>query len=155
MIPGEITCLDRYGNPHAVMSGEVRFRVSVAGLLADESGKLLLVRDHRTGQWEVPGGGVDTGESIEDSLVREFQEETGLLVKPTRLVTYAEDTYYLDYEHTCYHSVRLFFSVLRIDADQLPAAGEYLDWLELRDEDVNEIAKRGLRRLGGGMMPNP
>ncbi len=61
-------------------------RVRVAAVMILD-GKLVLVR-HRAGDRSyhlLPGGGVEPGESLQDALIREVSEETGLryrLVKP-------------------------------------------------------------------------
>ena len=47
-------------------------------LLENEKGGLLLHRRHDNGQWAIPGGACDFNESIEDAVLREIQEETGL-----------------------------------------------------------------------------
>ena len=50
-----------------------------AVIVAD--GKVLIVKrkyDPLAGQWSLPGGGVELGETLEDSIVREMPEETGL-----------------------------------------------------------------------------
>src|SRR3989344_2900798 len=60
------------------------YRVTVKGLCV-RGGKVLLVHDF-TGrsdtdpspEWELPGGGLDFGESFEDALRREVKEEMGL-----------------------------------------------------------------------------
>jgi 8-oxo-dGTP diphosphatase len=53
--------------------------VSVTGVIRDRDGKVLLVK-HSYGHlnWELPGGGVEAGESVQDAVVREVREETGL-----------------------------------------------------------------------------
>lgn len=58
------------------------FRVTVKGLCVRD-GKVLLLRESevRSGQWELPGGGLDFGEDITQGLRREIEEETGLKVK--------------------------------------------------------------------------
>lgn len=54
-----------------------------AGLLRRDD-RLLLMRYHYEGQprWNLPGGKPESGESLIDCLVREFQEELGLDIAP-------------------------------------------------------------------------
>ncbi len=58
------------------------YRVSVKGLFVKD-GKVLLLKESPklSGQWELPGGGLDFGEDIQEGLKREIEEETGLKVK--------------------------------------------------------------------------
>jgi 8-oxo-dGTP diphosphatase len=57
------------------------YRVSVKGLCVRD-GKILILKEaeHLSGQWELPGGGLDFGEDPREGLRREIEEETGLLV---------------------------------------------------------------------------
>src|SRR5689334_6345642 len=57
------------------------YRVSVKGLVVKD-GKILLLKESPklSGQWELPGGGLDFGEDIHEALRREVQEETGIKV---------------------------------------------------------------------------
>lgn len=48
--------------------------------------KILLTRRTDNGRWCLPGGGTDSGESIEETCIREVWEETGLHVRVTRLI---------------------------------------------------------------------
>lgn len=55
-------------------------RVRVAALIVDDEDRVVVVR-HRLGSSTyhlLPGGGVDYGETLEEALVREVSEETGL-----------------------------------------------------------------------------
>ncbi len=59
--------------------------VSVAGLVTNDKGDILLVKSPRRG-WEYPGGMVEPGETIQDALVREIKEEAGIDVEITGFV---------------------------------------------------------------------
>lgn len=48
--------------------------------------RVLLTQRADNGQWCLPGGAVDPGESVAEACVREVQEETGLQVRVMRLV---------------------------------------------------------------------
>lgn len=66
-------------------------RTSVRVVLRDLDGSVLLFRTldptmPEIGEWwELPGGGVEPGESYADTAVREMHEETGFLLDPTVL----------------------------------------------------------------------
>jgi ADP-ribose pyrophosphatase YjhB (NUDIX family) len=66
---------------------EIRLRVGVAVIL---EGRILLVPHYNTDagpvQWVIPGGRVEYGETLEAAAIREFKEETGLIVRITGLV---------------------------------------------------------------------
>lgn len=57
------------------------YRVSVKGLIY-EDGKLLFVRE-RSDTWDLPGGGLEHGESIAEALRRECREELGAEIEIT------------------------------------------------------------------------
>jgi len=58
------------------------YRVSIKLIIKDDHSRLLVVQDTTDGSWEVPGGGLDNGETIEQTAKREIQEELGVeLVK--------------------------------------------------------------------------
>jgi len=56
----------------------------VTNCLLLQENKVLLLQKPRRNWWVAPGGKMETGESIKESVVREFREETGLyLENPT------------------------------------------------------------------------
>jgi ADP-ribose pyrophosphatase YjhB (NUDIX family) len=61
----------------------------VGALVHDAQGRLLLVQranDPGRGQWSLPGGRVEAGESDASAVARELHEETGLVVRAGSLV---------------------------------------------------------------------
>ncbi|HUS08111.1 MAG TPA: NUDIX hydrolase [Bryobacteraceae bacterium] len=58
------------------------------GALIIEGNRILLVergREPLKGYWSLPGGALETGETLAEGICREVLEETGLLVSPTRM----------------------------------------------------------------------
>src|SRR5947207_3682452 len=61
-------------------------RPSVSAVIFDRRGRLLLQQRSDGGQWGLPGGSVEIGESVATAVVREVLEETGLTVSPRRII---------------------------------------------------------------------
>lgn len=61
-------------------------RPSVSAVILDRRRRLLLQQRSDGGQWGLPGGSVEIGESVAGAVAREVREETGLIVAVRRLV---------------------------------------------------------------------
>lgn len=66
-------------------SSKAQFRIGVFGVII-EDGKVLLALRRDIDWWNLPGGGMELGETVDEALQREVLEETGLQVRVGRLV---------------------------------------------------------------------
>lgn len=62
-----------------------RFRVGVYAVIFNEEGVLLAQR-RDIDWWNLPGGGMEAGETVDEAMCREVREETGLEVEVDQLV---------------------------------------------------------------------
>jgi 8-oxo-dGTP diphosphatase len=63
--------------------------VGVGAVIVDDAARVLLVKrrfEPLAGQWSLPGGAVDVGETLEACVIREIREETGLEVEVGRVI---------------------------------------------------------------------
>jgi len=114
------------------------------GAVAVRDGRLLLVRRGRgmaAGQWALPGGKLEAGETIVAAVARELREETGLEGDVGELCGVAERI------GEGYHYVIVDHWVT-VDADATPQAGDDADevaWASRADLDalplVNELVE--------------
>lgn len=58
----------------------------VAAFVRDRHGRILLERRSDDGRWGLPSGAIDPGEAPAQAIAREVWEETGLRVRPVRVV---------------------------------------------------------------------
>ncbi len=65
--------------------------VGVGAMVFNAEGKVLLTQrgpksNNEAGKWDFPGGTVEFGESLEETVIREFQEELGILIEVIELI---------------------------------------------------------------------
>lgn len=86
------------------------------------------------GDWSIPGGLVNVGETLKDASIREALEETNLVVEPTRLVELVERIFRDSSGRVQYHYVLADF-LCSVSGGELVAGSDALDakWFH-RDE---------------------
>ncbi len=62
------------------MPTDCKYRVSAKALIKSNDGKLLFVKENGAGGFELPGGGIENGETIEQAFTREIHEELDVAV---------------------------------------------------------------------------
>lgn len=71
------------------MSQQLHPRVGVGAFILNGQGELLLVQRKKApeqGHWSLPGGKVEWMETVEDTAIREIEEEVGLEIELTSLL---------------------------------------------------------------------
>lgn len=90
------------------------------GVLLTRDNSLLLVKrkfDPDAGYWAIPGGHLDLGEKVEEAAEREAYEETGYIVKVSRLAGIIDKIMYDNDGKVEYHYVLINYFVEQIEGD--------------------------------------
>ncbi|HMD18012.1 MAG TPA: NUDIX hydrolase [Terriglobales bacterium] len=132
--------------------------VGVGAVIVDhhlDNHRVLLVRRGQPpllGEWSLPGGVLECGETLREAVVREAREETGLIVETSEMLGVYERIIRDDDGRVRYHYVLLDFLCHAVGGD-LKAASDAADvrWFT-RDElpplkmayDANDVVLKGL-----------
>lgn len=119
-----------------------------AVILENEKGEILLVKRKyppRKNYWDLPGGFVDIGETLEQSVGREVKEETGLNVKNLKYLGSYLDRYL--YQGDNYYTIGFSF-VAKTKTDKIKLGDDVNDFQFILPKKVNfkRIAFKGVAR---------
>lgn len=92
-----------------------------AAVLTDSEGRILLTKrkfEPAAGLWDLPGGFIDIGETAEESVVREMQEELGIKVKNIKYLCSGQDRY--TFKRINYYTLGFVFTA-EIESGQMIA----------------------------------
>jgi 8-oxo-dGTP diphosphatase len=116
--------------------------VGVGAIIIERGQVLLVKRGHAplAGEWSIPGGVLEVGETLREAAIREAHEETGLIVEPGVLLGVYDRLLHDDNQRTLYHYVLIDFLCRRKDGE-VHAAG---DAQEVRWFTPEEVTALGL-----------
>jgi|APSaa5957512622_1039677.scaffolds.fasta_scaffold07512_5 8-oxo-dGTP pyrophosphatase MutT (NUDIX family) len=120
---------------------EGKIRLGCSAVIFDETKqKVLLTQRADNGQWCLPSGGVDPGETVEETCVREVYEETGLNVRVTRFVgVYSDPHRMVEYpDGNKVHVVALSFEA-EIIGGELGLSDETTDFDYFTPEEMEKL----------------
>jgi 8-oxo-dGTP pyrophosphatase MutT (NUDIX family) len=166
-IPKTVIAREISGTTRVVSAEDMSFRISVYGVTINRNAVLLVP------QWDgydIPGGGIELGETTEDALTREIYEETGLAVKPLmqNILHVTQDFFIHPTDGKSYHYILLYYpcsliggeiSVANFQDDEKLYA-QAAKWVPIEDVaelrfynpvDSASIIRTAYRLMSGGM----
>lgn len=132
--------------------------VGVGAIIIDQGRVLLVKRGHPplAGEWSIPGGVLELGETLREAAIREAREETCLGVETADLLGVYDRVLRDDDGRTLYHFVLVDFLCRRVrgeahaadDADEVRwFSSEEIGALGL-PEDTAEVIRLGFEKAG-------
>ena len=130
--------------------------MGVGAVIVDQSRVLIIRRGTPPllGEWSLPGGVLECGETLRDAVVREAREETGLTVETGEMLGVYERVIRDDARRVRYHYVLIDFLCRAVGGD-LKAGSDAADvrWFT-REElpalnlafDADDVVRKGLDR---------
>jgi ADP-ribose pyrophosphatase YjhB (NUDIX family) len=126
-------------------------RAAAYGLIV-EAGQIVLCRisdrvPGNAGEWTLPGGGIEFGETPIDAVVREIFEETGFQVEVDELL--GVDTEWFEHVDRVVHSLRVIYTVSIVGGaltSELDGSTDLATWFT--PAEAHRLPLVGLARKG-------
>lgn len=130
--------------------------IGVGAIIVRDGRVVLVKRGHvpLLGEWSIPGGLLEIGETLRQGTEREAREETGLVVRATEMLGVFERMVPDDQKRTRFHYVLIDF-LCEVLSGELKAAGDAADarWFpadELRviplPDDTAAVIRLGIQK---------
>jgi len=115
------------------------------GVVIIKDGKILLEKrkyEPGKGKWSIPGGLVELGENVEQTVIREVKEETGLDVEKPEHIDVVDNVVRDENGEVKYHFVIIDYFV-KLKGGTLKAASdaEELKWVALNEVEKYDLTK--------------
>lgn len=105
-----------------------KFNYRVCAMIVNDN-KILAMHDERSPYYYLPGGRVAMGETAENAVIREVQEELGITPKIVRPLWLNQAFFTEDVDNLNYHELCIYFLMDIADTDLLNR-GEKFTWKE-------------------------
>lgn len=142
-----ITCKDVEGNKYEIPVDELAWRPSAYGIVIKD-GNVLMSKQFGD-MYDLPGGGVDLGETLEAAVIREVKEETGIDVAEPKNIGVQNSFFHSAHGNKkSYQSIMLYY-VCTFQGGELSTDGfdeyeqeyaEMAEWVPLSSIDTIKIA---------------
>jgi mutator protein MutT len=128
--------------------------VGVGAVIVQNDRVVLIKRGHAPaiGEWSIPGGTMEVGETVREAVVREVREETGLIVEAGKLLGVFDRVLRDPSDRVQFHYVLIDF-LCTPTGGQLKAGGDAVEarWFTAEEagklslpEDTTEVIRKGL-----------
>lgn len=101
--------------------------------LIDPDGRVLIAQrpagKSMAGLWEFPGGKIEKGERPEDTVIRELEEELGIVVREACLAPFV----FASHSYETFHLLMPLFLCRRWEGTVVPREGQAIKWVRPRD----------------------
>ena len=116
-----MTRIDHYKDPDA--PAPTRLVPAASAVVADVEGRLLLAKRTDNELWTIPGGGMEPGETIAQTAIREVKEETGIVVEVVSLIgIYSNPQHVVEYsDGEVRQQFSVCFSCIPVGGDPKPS----------------------------------
>ena len=131
-----------YKNIREKLGNELILMPSVAGIIRNELGEILLQNKGNGEKWSLPAGAIEPGEAPAEAVVREVWEETGLCVVPRRLIGIfggRDFRYQYPNGHQVEYNVSMFECVIQ-NGDLSPIDNETVELQYFSPSNMPELA---------------
>lgn len=131
------------------------------GIIILKNNKALLLKRkgvHGEGEWCLPGGHLDFGETFEECAQREVGEETGLKVKNPKLISMSNDLRYIKSDHKHYVTIGMLAEYDGGNPKIMePDKASDIGWFSLDDlpEKILQGSEEILKAYRSGRIYNP
>jgi 8-oxo-dGTP diphosphatase len=118
--------------------------VGVGAVIIDNGRVLLVKRGHPplAGEWSIPGGVLELGETLREAAIREAQEETCLTVEPADLLGVYDRVLRDDAGRTLYHFVLIDLLCRPVSGEAHAADdADEVRWFTLSETEKLALAK--------------
>ena len=136
----------------ALLGTKLVLMPSVAAVVFDDAGRVLLARHSTGGVWSTPGGAIDPDETPQDAVVREVWEELRLDVEPIRFLgTFGGPAFRITYENGDEVAYVITAFECRIVAGEIRPDGDEV--LEARWFGIDELPNLVLSNWARSVLP--